>query len=554
MKEAARRGDLGVVEGLFLMADRGGNKVEGDAGNDGNVAELGVGLVPVAAFADLIRGHREVGVGAVDPAQGAAPRIEAIGARAGDDAHALVHPAVFEAPIGEGAGVADDIALETFHAFGVGEGFAEVRVGATAAGEHGVDVEAVGAEETLRTVRVAVVTEAVESGFDEEVVVYAVFEKGRVGVVVEAGDGVGWLEVELFAGELGGVGNVGAGFAVLEQAEAGADGLVGRTPIVEVVVGRAGHVDEIVARADAGDAGAVGAGGGHTVVGRGAVPIGGLVDVVARVERAVLQAELALKADLGLARETVGAGEVHALALVVVVVAVAGGIFGESVEPQGKIFRDRAVEVDGAAPAAVAIDAEIDAVGRAVEARALGPRGGDAAGAAVAEEHAVGAAGELVAFGVVGVALDIPEEVIPRGEGGAHIAVVDLETAGGGGVDVELWHPIERPLAGAAEIGRAYVVEKLARHYGNRGRGQLERGIGAATGERAGGGVADVVVGAHFEGGEEDGFFFRVGRSGGAADWSGLGAGGEGKSGSEEESEQRAGARERGGRCCHGAG
>src|SRR5438045_2212990 len=102
----------------------------------------------------------------------------------------------------------------------------------------------------------------------------------------------------------------------------------------------------------------------------------------------------------------------HALALVVVVVTVAGRVFGEGVEAEGERLRDRPVEIDRRAPAAIAVHAGVDGIRAAIETRSLRPRRGDAARAAVAKEHAVRAARELVALGVVGIALDVPQEIV----------------------------------------------------------------------------------------------------------------------------------------------
>jgi len=162
-----------------------------------------------------------------------------------------------------------------------------------------------------------------------------------------------------------------------------------------------GIVDEVVvvdAGVEAGDAGAGRGRGSDTIVHRGAVPVGTLVDEGLGKRDPSVAAVLELAADLRVLGQSIRCGEVVAVAQGFVVVLPSLEPVVDGVDADGELVAGGHVVMHAGAIAAVGVGAELDTA-PCHEQGLLGPGGVDAAGVAVAKEDGVGAAGELEPLG-----------------------------------------------------------------------------------------------------------------------------------------------------------
>ena len=275
---------------------------------------------------------------------------------------------------------------------------------------------------------------------------------------------------------------------------------------------------------DAEDVGDGGGGGEGRGVSGCAIPAREAVVEIGKAGHAAVFAVFALEAELGVGPEAQRAGQGDALELGEIAVAPAATILPDGVGANGEAVVEGLVDVDGDAAGVPRAEGGAELADGPVEAGLFRDDVGGAGLVAVAEEDGVGAAGEVVAFEVVAVEIDVEREEIALGRGGADAArgVGDVGGEGEVGAVVVVHIGVYGPLDGTVEIGEVEGVDELARDHGVGGGGVGEIAGEAAASEGTGGDKADVFVGADGERREGDGLGvgfgrgWRGGRDGGA--------------------------------------
>ena len=364
-----------------------------------------------------------------------------------------------------------------------------------------------------------------------------------IGVVVEVGEldgglfGDALLDGDLVIGVV--LEEVGAGAVErvvvghirgLEEGRAGAGGKADTLELVaEIEEGAVVFVErETVVGAEGGEAARGIGGGDEAVLHHGALgaPEGDLVTGVPRPGGVALEpAALKGAADKGVFEWPIRDGTRPAAGVFEIPVAPALAVAAEAHEAEAELLGDQdAIEIEFVALLGPRAELGFGDGAIAQEISAFGGEGDEAAGAAEAEEDGVGATGDFDALNVVvvlrGGGFDEVDGVAGSDTADAKIAGGAVGFARGGRIEagvgiLKLALDVGRVGEHFGEVVRCDVGEKLGREDGDGSGGVFERRVEAAAGGGVGGLVADVLLGADFEGGE-DGGGIAFGRSGGA--------------------------------------
>ena len=420
----------------------------------------------------------------------------------------IEEPGDFE-PVGAGGLVFAHLVLLILEGLAVvGIGLAEIRVGLPG-GEETVDVDAIVAGQLVGVTieRIAVVLHDAE--LDVEVLGEAVINPVGLHVEIAVDRGVGRPEEEILGNARAEIGQIRAPFPrdLVTQADRGV--LV--AAVIEEAVGAEIPYLVVLRRADLGEA-EVGEVRDRGVVGvhGGAVPARGLLGVGAAVGDVFLGVALHLGAELGVVRDLVGERDGEAVLLVARAVLIGLDVLVEEIHANGDALQ-AVVGVQRRAITAEAVNARAHGRGPVpfAEAGLLAGAALQAAGAAVAEQRGVGAAGEIVALGIVGVGHVVVDGAVAHGEIAVAIDAAEtrLETIAAEGARFTASGCVraDGPSQGLVHVREVEVLEEFLCHHGNRGRRDAQRRVGAAAGEGVAAEVAAVFFRAHLEGREQDG-------------------------------------------------